>query len=101
MDNFFKLHDEKTIGYKVLTYADLGLSKSSSQTHIGLYNQVLSYLKNNSVLPGSAILIYKSCSENLDLYFDRIKSDDGSFRSPKIRMGEGKNTVTYSLKVGS
>ena len=41
MEKFFELHDEKIIGYKALTDADLGRSITSHQTHIGLFDDVL------------------------------------------------------------
>ena len=43
---FFELNDEKRIGYKQLTDADLGRSLLSHQTHIGLFDDVLTYLPN-------------------------------------------------------
>lgn len=46
MNNFFKLNPEKRIGYKKLSAADLGLSSTSHQTHIGLFDNMLTFLPN-------------------------------------------------------
>lgn len=89
---FFELHDEKRIAYKQLTDADLGRSKKSNQTHIGLFGDVFTYLPN-SFEKENSMLIYNNAVELLPLNFDRIENPDGSFRSPKIRKGE-KNEVS-------
>lgn len=83
---FFKLHDEHRIGYKKLSTADLGTG-TSHQTHIGLYEDVLNYLPNSGVVQ-TAMLIYNDYCDIIDCYFDRIENPDGTFRSPKIRVGE-------------
>ncbi len=85
---FFELHDEKRIGYKKLSQADLGIGKSSNQTHIGLSEYVLKYLDNRDVINEDSIFIFENSFEFIDAYFDRIKNKDGSFRSPKIRIGK-------------
>ena len=89
---FFELHNEKIIAYKHLTNADLGRSKTSHQTHIGLFGDIFTYLPNSFEVEDS-MLIYDNSVEFLSLNFDRIKNPDGSFRSPKIRKGE-KNEVS-------
>lgn len=89
---FFELHNEKIIAYKQLTDADLGRSKTSNQTHIGLFGDVFTYLPNSFEIEDS-MLIYNNAVEFLPLNFDRIENPDGSFRSPKIRKGE-KNEVS-------
>lgn len=89
---FFELHNEKVIGYKQLTDADLGRSKTSNQTHIGLFGDVFTYLPNSFEVEDS-MLIYNNIVEFLPLNFNRIENPDGSFRSPKIRKGE-KNEVS-------
>lgn len=89
---FFELHNEKIIGYKQLTNADLGRSKTSNQTHIGLFGDVFTYLPNRSEINDS-MLIYNSNVEFLPLNFDRIENPDGTYRSPKIRKGE-RNEVS-------
>ena len=57
--DFFRLHPEKRIGLKKLTDADLGLSNSSRQTHIGLYEGVLEYLEDSDVIK-KGLLVYKN-----------------------------------------
>lgn len=89
---FFELHDEKRIAYKQLTDADLGRSKTSNQTHIGLFGDVFTYLPNSFALD-DCMLIFNNYVETLPLNFDRIENPDGSFRSPKIRKGE-RNEVS-------
>lgn len=84
---FFELHEEKKIAYKELTDADLGRSKTSNQTHIGLFGDVFTYLPN-SFQVDDCMLIYNNSVEFLPLNFDRIENPDGTFRSPKIRKGE-------------
>lgn len=88
-DMFFFFFDiEKRIGLKELSSADLGTSGTSNQTHIGLYNDVLQFLSDNVVT--TAMLVYGDYCQMLDCYFDRIENPDGTYRSPKIRIG--KNT---------
>ena len=86
---FFKFNKEKRLGFKKLTEADLGLS-TSHQTHIGLYEGVFTFLQNSDVVK-SGMLIYNDYCEVLDCSFDRIQNPDGSFRSPKIKIGSDSN----------
>lgn len=88
---FFKLHCERKIGFKLLSQADLGLG-TSHQTHIGLYDDIFTFLQNSAV-EETVFLIYGNTIDNIDCYFDRIENSDGTFRSPKIRKGE-KNSVS-------
>lgn len=83
---FFFFNDEKRIGYKKLSRADLGTSDSSNQTHIGLYEGVLEFLEDTDVVK-SAMLIYDDYCDILNCSFDRIKTPEGRYRSPKIRIG--------------
>lgn len=82
---FFNFNKEKRIGFKKLTKSDLGLGEGN-QTHIGLFEDVLKFLPNSNVVK-SAILVYDNYCEVLECNFDRIKNQDGSFRSPKIKTG--------------
>ena len=95
-DMFFFFFDiaEKRIGLKKLTSADLGTSTTSRQTHIGLYNDVLQFLGDNVVT--TAMLIYGNYCQLLDCFFDRIENPDGSFRSPKIRVGHNNEDSVVS-----
>lgn len=85
---FFELHDEKKIGYKKLSAADLGTSPTSHQTHIGLAESVLTFLSDRDTISENSIFIYEDQFEYIDAYFDRIENPDGTYRSPKIRIGE-------------
>ncbi len=96
---FFTLHSEHKIGYKKLTDADLGLSQDSHQTHIGLYERknMLSFLKNEDTT--TAILIYNDYFDVLQCNFERIQNADGTFRSPKISLGDkDENTVVRKMR---
>ncbi|MBE6282169.1 MAG: DUF3883 domain-containing protein [Bacteroides sp.] len=94
---FFFFNPEKRIGFKKLTLADLGLSTTSNQTHIGLYGEVLTFLDDSDVVK-SAMLIYDNYCDILSCLFDRIKNPDGTYRSPKIRMGDN-HTETIVSKI--
>lgn len=93
---FFFFDIEKRIGLKILSNADLGTSDTSKQTHIGLYNDVLQFLGDNVVT--TAMLVYGDYCQMLDCYFDRIENPDGTFRSPKIRIGN-KNEDSVVSKI--
>lgn len=95
---FFFFNDEKRIGYKKLSLADLGISHSSNQTHIGLYEGVLEFLDDTDVVK-SAMLIYDDYCDILDCSFDRIKTPEGRYRSPKIRIGSDTNSsIVYKIR---
>src|SRR5574344_1417769 len=95
--HFFEPHHEHKIGIKVLSDADLGISTTSHQTHIGLMQDVLQYLPNTDIQAYS-MLIYNNKSEMLNCYFDRIKNPDGSFRSPKIRISDDPESVVCKIR---
>lgn len=92
---FFFFNDEKRIGFKKLSLPDLGFSDTSHQSHIGLYEGVLNFLDNTDVVR-SAMLIYENYCNVLDCSFDRIENLDGSYRSPKIRIGQDPNNSVVS-----
>lgn len=87
---FFELNNERRIGFKKLSQADLGLNSTSNQTHIGLYERVLTFLDNSDVV-STAMLIHNDYCDIVSCNFDRIENPDGSFRSPKIKMGNNRN----------
>ena len=93
MNNFFELNEEKIIGYKNLTDADLGLSPTSHQTHIGLFDDVLTFLPNQEIIDDLAMFIYNSQCDLISLNFNRIQNPNGTFRSPKICAG-GRGTIS-------
>jgi hypothetical protein len=84
---FFELHDERKIGYKILSAADLGIG-TSHQTHIGLSEYLLTFLSDRDVKAEDSVLIYEGLFTFLDANFDRILNPNGTYRSPKIRTGE-------------
>lgn len=83
---FFELHDENRIGYKELTDADLGRSPTSHQTHIGLFDDVLTYMPNFVEL-SDAMVIYDNKVETMSVTFGRIETPQHTFRSPNIKTG--------------
>ena len=86
------------MGHKHLTLADLGLStKGSHQSHIGLYEDVLTFLDDSDVVK-TAMLIYGDYCDILNCSFDRIQNPDGSFRSPKIRIGDSSDSVVAKIR---
>ncbi len=95
---FFFFNNENRIGFKKLTNADLGLSSSSNQTHIGLWSNVLEFLDDTDVVK-SAMLIYDTYCDILKCSFDRIKTPEGKYRSPKIRIGEDiNNSIVFKIR---
>lgn len=89
---FFELHNEKKIGYKELTDADLGRQATSHQTHIGLFDDVLTFLPNNIEI-NDCMTIFDDTVELLSVNFDRIENPNHTFRSPKIRAG-GRDVIS-------
>lgn len=95
---FFFFNNENRIGYKKLSRADLGISDSSNQTHIGLYEGVLDFLEDTDVVK-SAMLIYDGYCDILNCSFDRIKTPEGHYRSPKIRIGsDASSSIVYKIR---
>lgn len=94
---FFQFNNEKRFGIKKLSDADLGFSETSNQTHIGLYENVLTYLDNSDVVK-SALLVYEDSCIMLDCLFDRIEMPSGRFRSPKIRKGFDGNSIVNKIR---
>lgn len=93
---FFKINAECHIGFKKLTAADLGIG-TSHQTHIGLYEGVLNFLPDVDVV-STAMLICDGYCDIIKCYFDRIENLDGTFRSPKIRIGGSEESVVKRIR---
>lgn len=87
-----------SIGVKKLSDADLGKSTTSNQTHIGLYDGVLTFLDDSDVKK-ECLFIYNSSCKMRDCYFDRIKNPDGTFRSPKIRKGSNGKSIVDDIRI--
>ena len=94
---FFFFNKEHRIGFKKLSQADLGLKSTSHQTHIGLYMNVLSFLKNSDVMQ-PALFIYDDYSDILPCYFDRIHNPNDTFRSPKIKSGKSGDSIARKIR---
>lgn len=98
MANFFKINDEKIIGYKYLTNADLGRSDKSHQTHIGLFDDTFTYLPNNIDI-NDALFIYNNTCTPVFMSFGRIHRKNGDYNSPKIKSGgEGVISIVSIIK---
>lgn len=96
---FFELHDEQIIGYKHSIALDLGRKETSGVTHIGLFNDILTFLRDGEVCNDS-ILIHDGRIDILPLYFDRILRKNGRFDSPQIRLGPpGKRSVAREIRI--
>jgi len=96
MIDLFKVHAENTIGIKKLTNADLGIGKSH-QTHIGLYNDVLTFIDNHTS-SGNGLFFSNGSFEIVDIYFDRITNPDGTTRSPKFRLGTSEFSLVNRIR---
>ena len=93
MERFFELHNEQIIGYKAITDAELGRKPTTHMTHIGLFDDVLTFLPDE-LHDDSAMFIYESNADFLSLNFNRIEhNSSGRYRSPKIITG-GRGTVS-------
>ena len=92
---FFKLHNERKIGFKQLSESELGLG-TSHQTHIGLYDDIFTFLQDRQVEEES-LLIYDNNIDRVYCYFDRIETPNGTFRSPKIRKGERSSVSIVTI----
>lgn len=68
---FYFFGIEKRIGIKKLSKADLGISDTSNQTHIGLYNDVLQFLDDNAIT--TAMLVYGDYCKMLDCFLTGSK----------------------------
>ena len=95
---FFELHEERKIGYKQLSNADLGTRKTSNQTHIGLAKNVLTFMSNRDAIGEDSIFIYENSFDYLDAHFDRIERADGTFDAPKFRTG-GRDIISVTSTI--
>jgi hypothetical protein len=79
-------HRNAVIGIKKLSQADLGVSVTSHQTHIGLFENTLSCIDDLHLIDFCYLVTEKETKKLLCL-LDYIENPDGTFRSPKIRKG--------------
>ncbi|WP_319758429.1 DUF3883 domain-containing protein [uncultured Sphaerochaeta sp.] len=94
--DFFRIHHEKKLGFKRITPTELGANPKSNQTHIGLYDDILTFLPNQAEID-NAIFIHRDRFEFLGVYFDRIENQNGTYRSPKIRVGSQHSISVVSV----
>lgn len=81
-----QIHPASVIGIKKLSEPDLGTKLSSNQTHIGLYENTLNFIDSEHEVISSQLIYDDRAIELLSL-LDYIQNPDGTFRSPKIRLG--------------
>ena len=95
-----QVHKDSVIGIKKLSPADLGISSTSHQTHIGLFEGTLSFLVAEHQTIASQLIYQKRVCDLLSL-LDYIENPDGSFRSPKIRKGNESELAVSGLAANS
>ena len=95
-----KLHKLGTIGLKKLSLADTGLSNTSHQTHIGLFENTLLCI-DNLHLVDYCTLIHDDTTKKVLCLLDYIENPDGTFRSPKIRKGSEQELMVDGVKCNS
>ena len=96
MDNI-KPHRNAVIGIKKLSFADLGFSNKSNQTHIGLFENTLTCIEYLHLIDICYLVTEKETKKLLCL-LDYIENPDGTFRSPKIRKGANDELI-YNEKL--
>ena len=94
---FFELHEERKIGYKLLSDADLGRSTGNT-THIGLSQSVLTFLHDRDEILEDSIFVYENSFDYIDAHFDRIERKSGMFNAPKIKTG-GKDIISITSTI--
>ena len=87
-----QINRRNTIGIKKISDSELGRSRTSNQTHIGLFEGTVSFAEHQII---SSQLIYDNRVIELLSLIDFIRNPDGSFRSPKIRFGN-KNELIFN-----
>ena len=93
-------HKFGAIGLKKLSLADIGFSKNSNQTHIGLFENTLHSI-DDLHLVDYCTLIYNDSIKRLLCLLDYIENPDGSFRSPKIRKGSERELIVDGIEINS
>ena len=93
---FYNLHRNAVIGYKKLSAADLGISRGHT-SHIGLYEDTLSFIDGYYQNMVSAQLIYDNHIQEVISYLEPITNEDGSIRSPRIRIGDENQLSSLQL----
>lgn len=99
MDNI-RPHRNAVIGIKKLSYADLGFSNKSNQTHIGLFENTLTCIDDLHLIDFCYLVTEKETKKLLCL-LDYIENPDGTFRSPKIRKGNSEELIYKGQELNS
>lgn len=95
----FEIHNEGKIAYKRLSDADLKRSLKSHQTHIGLSNDLLTYMPDEK-RAYTAMLIYEDNCEVLRCEIARILRANGRRDATNIKTG-GRNEENIVGKIRS
>jgi hypothetical protein len=95
-----QVHQNSIIGIKQLTTSDLGTA-DNGVTHIGLFNNTLSFLNFEEHQVVVSQLIYENRTYDLLSLLDYIQRDDGRFDAPKIRKGHERELFIGNTQVNS
>ena len=95
----FEIHNEGKIAYKRLSDADLKRSEKSHQTHIGLSNDLLTYMPDEK-RAYSAMLIYEDYCDVLRCEIAKIQRASGRKDATNIKTG-GRNEDNVVSKIRS
>ena len=95
-----KVHKDAIIGIKRLSEADLGTGSTSNQTHIGLFEKTLAFLKHNNHAVSSQLIYKKRVYDSLSL-LDYIEREDGRVDAPKIRKGNDHELYIGDKQINS
>lgn len=93
----FEVHNEGKIAYKRLSDADLKRSRNSHQTHIGLSNDLLTYMPDEK-RAYTAMLIYDNYCEVLRCEIAKIQRANGRKDATNIKTG-GRNEENVVSKI--
>ena len=93
----FQIHEESKISIKRLTDADLKRSPKSHQTHIGLSNNSLTFMKDNKT-EYTAMLIYNSMCDFMQCEVGKILRKDGRQDAPNIKTGGKDDNIVNSIR---
>lgn len=95
----FEIHNEGKIAYKRLSDADLKRSETSHQTHIGLSNDILTYMPDEK-RAYTAMLIYEDYCDVLRCEIAKILRASGRKDATNIKTG-GRNEDNVVGKIRS
>ncbi len=94
----FEIHDEGKIAYKRLTPADIKRSSTSHQTHIGLSDDILTYMPDEK-RAYTGMLIYDTYCDILRCEISKIHRKSGKKDATNIKSGgRGQNNIVRQIR---